>query len=117
MRDWMLIRLYAVPLFLLIVAAAASLLFFRFAERIRSSTTLTGFAPIAESLEFYVVGGLLIVAAGTAVYQTLRLWRWHQGKDELCPQCGGMVTHQYGRRGPYRRCLACGVNSKECARG
>lgn len=67
----MLARLSAIPLLFLLGAAIAVVFLSWFAGSFQSSAVLVGLASSARVAALYVVGGLLIVAAGTAVYQTL----------------------------------------------
>lgn len=61
----------------------------------------------------WVFWALFLAAFLWSARQSLKVWRWYQGEGECCHSCGGMVSHKYGRYGPYFKCLACGVNRKK----
>ena len=54
---------------------------------------------------------LLSLAAAVcfALYASWRYWRWASGRELGCMRCGGLLSDErLGRRGRFRRCLACG---------
>lgn len=41
-------------------------------------------------------------------WRCLLLYRWENGADGGCHQCGGFVRHLEGRWGDYSKCMMCG---------
>jgi len=108
--NQMLLRLFAVPLLLLLGALLALLFLGSFVPHQMNSTILAGLGQQAAELALPVFWGFVLAAVVTALYQGFQLWRWHQGKTDICDNCGGMVSMRNGRYGPYMHCLACGKN-------
>jgi hypothetical protein len=113
MLNRMLLRLFALPLFLL-VSALAVLLFLGWfiPSQFRASPFLDGLGQQAAGLALPAYCVLIAAAVLVAIYQSVRLWRWRQGKGDFCDNCNGIVSVCNGRRGrgPYVHCLACGKN-------
>lgn len=104
----MLLRLFALPLVLVLAALALLWFFGLLVPDMLDSKILAGLgeqsAELALPVFLIAIGGAVLIA----LYQGLQLWRWHQGKTDVCHNCGGMVAMRNGRYGPYVRCLACG---------
>jgi hypothetical protein len=110
MLDRMLLRLFALPLVLLLVALATLWLLGSFVPDQLGNTLFAGLGQQAIGLSLPAFLLLSGAAAVIAAYQGFQLWRWHEGKTDCCHYCGGMVTVRDGRYGLYVHCLACGKN-------
>lgn len=105
-RDhWMLIKVYA-PALLLVLAALVLM------------GALSGLREYPQTAGFFNVWrcaplGLLTWALGLAAMASYRLWRWEQGIGAVCPRCDGPLGRErpgIRGRGDYRKCMRCGDN-------
>lgn len=111
MRDRMLFRLFALPLFLLVMAVVTLWFLGWFVPgQFSASPFLAPLGQQAQRLALPICCVLTGAATIAATYQTVRVWLWTAGKTDSCDNCGGMVRYRNGRYGPYMRCLACGMN-------
>jgi hypothetical protein len=111
MLDRMLLRLFAVPLILLLSAPVALWLLGSYIpSEFAGKFIIDGLGQQAASLALPACWVLVGLATVVAIYQSVRLWLWSSGKTDSCHHCGGMISAREGRYGPYVRCLACGAN-------
>lgn len=106
----MLLRLFALPFVLLLVALATLWFLGSF---LPNQLENTPFASLAQHAIAFSLPAFLLVSGAAAViaaYQGFQLWRWHEGKTDCCHNCGGMVRVRDGRYGLYMHCFACGKN-------
>lgn len=106
--NWMLIRLFALPLLLMLLSLALLWFLGWSVPHMFSSTLLAGLGEQSARLALPACWLATGAATVTALYRTFQLWRWQQGKTDACRSCGGMVVVRDGRYGLYSRCLACG---------
>lgn len=106
MNRWtfMVIKAYIPAFFAFSLAFGAKL----FANRALESSYLMGFySPISwASVAIFGIGVMW------ALYISIQLWRWSEGKGDSC-HCGGMlgaVRDGIRGRSDYRKCMACGDN-------
>lgn len=72
--------------------------------RIAQLPILAGVAAPAKWLVLLLLAGM----AGFFLYASWRYWRWASGRELGCMRCGGLLSDErLGRRGRFRRCLAC----------
>jgi hypothetical protein len=105
----MLFRLFAPALLLLVASGVAVWFLGFFAPGLLETTLFAALGQQARGLAgpaYYILSAAALLVA---LYQGFQLWRWHEGKADVCQNCGGMVAMRDGRYGPYVRCLACGT--------
>ncbi|EIO4088945.1 hypothetical protein ACN930_004863 [Vibrio parahaemolyticus] len=108
----MLLRIYWFPAFMALGSIlSAYVLKIYIPSNFSSSPMLKGLSIMSENAAPWVSLGFLSLAILAFLYQTYSLWQWTQGKGNCCPNCGGMVSYQDGRYGPYFKCLHCGKNT------
>ncbi len=111
MLDRMLLRLFGLPLLLLVMAPVALwFLGWFIPSQFHASPILNGLGQQVVGLALPACWALVGLATVVAIYQSARLWLWSSGKTDSCHNCGGMVSDRNGRYGPYVHCLACGKN-------
>ena len=109
MLGRMLLRLFAPALLLLVASGAAAWFLGFFVPGLLKTTLFAALGQQARGLAgpaYYILSAAALLVA---LYQGFQLWRWHEGKADMCHNCGGMVAMRGGRYGPYVRCLACGT--------
>lgn len=113
MTDRMLWRLSMLPLFLFGAGIVACLLFGWIVPSILSgSSALVGVVGMSKDAAPWALAGFFVAGSAVAIYQLFQFIHWHQGKTDVCPQCGRLVSGiRNGRYGPYVKCLACGKNN------
>lgn len=99
---WMLVRMYTPSLVMLAAAFMTS-------GQIGALGKSRLLAPLGEGLA-WIPHALFALGVLSAVITSLRLWAWDTGRAPTCA-CGGLLGRErQGRYGPYRKCLACGMN-------
>jgi hypothetical protein len=72
--------------------------------RIAQIPILAGVAAPAKWLVLLSLAGTVCLA----LYASWRYWRWASGRELGCVRCSGLLSgERLGRRGRFRRCLAC----------
>ncbi len=113
MSNRMLLRLFALPVLLLILAGFGLYFLGEFLPHwFSGSTMFESLGTSSRAAVPWVVSGLLLAALAFFTVGFYRLWRWDQGKSDCCFICGGIVDNRHGRYGHYKHCLACGKNQK-----
>ena len=105
----MLLRLFAPAVLLLVLALVVLLFLGIFVPDLLTTKLLSPLGAQARGLALPACYALSAVGVLVGLYQAFQLWRWHEGKVDMCHNCGGMVVMRDGRYGPYVRCLACGT--------
>lgn len=111
MFDRMLIKLFAMPVLLLVGSLTAMWFLGNYIPDVFNQTPL--FANVVKRSAHaapYVGAALFIWAVMQGIGKALVLRAWLRGECDSCSRCGGIVDTRMGRYGIYDHCLACGKN-------
>lgn len=107
----MFIRLYILPILLLLGALFFSIIGVDFQENVGKSPFPTLLNQVIDMISLWGSLSLLVLCFLTFLYSSFRYWNWYKGNEtEVCHVCGGMITDKNGQFGQYYKCLACGTN-------